>query len=89
MSDTTERTLYACFNGSVQGVALFDYHDVMVCANATFRSMFAVPVVDSLMWEGLMRNCHAERKGLIIADEDWGLGLSRPTKTPRCLSANV
>lgn len=77
MSDTTEHTLYACFDESVQGVSLFNSQDVMIYANATFRSMFAVPVFDSLTWEGLMRNCHAQRKGLIIADDDIDAWVSR------------
>lgn len=83
MSNTTEQTLYTCFDESVQGVALFNSQDVMDYANATFRSMFAVPVVDSLTWEGLMRNCHTQRTGLIIADDDIDAWISRVQRKRR------
>ncbi|MFC5462603.1 GGDEF domain-containing protein [Massilia niabensis] len=89
MSDTTEHTLLACFDESVQGVALFDSQDVMLYANSAFRSMLAVPVVDSLTWEGLMRNCHAKRKGLIIADDDIGAWLSRVQRKRRAASVRT
>lgn len=77
MSDTTEHTLLACFNESVQGVALFNFLDVLLYANPTFRSMFTVPAVDSLIWDGLMRNCHAQKTGLIIGDNDIEAWISR------------
>jgi diguanylate cyclase (GGDEF)-like protein len=89
MSDTTQQTLLAFFDESVQGVVLFNSQDVMVYANSTFRSMFAVPVVDSLTWEGLMRNCHAQRKGLIIADDDIDAWLSLVQRKRRSASVRT
>jgi diguanylate cyclase (GGDEF)-like protein len=77
MTNTTENTLLACFNESILGVAVFNRDDLMIYANATLRSMFAVPVVESLTWEQLMRNCHARKKGLIIVDENIGAWVSR------------
>jgi diguanylate cyclase (GGDEF)-like protein len=83
MPDTTEHTLLACFDVSVQSVALFNRQDVLVYANPAFRSMLAIPVIDLLTWEGLMRHCHAQKKGLIIADDDIDTWVSRVQQVRR------
>lgn len=69
--------LLACLEETGTGIGLFDPQDQLRHANAYFRQAYALAPQDSPSWENMMRRCHRERRGLLIADPDIDAWLAR------------
>lgn len=69
-SDSISDILSACITDSSQGFALFDAQDCLRFANASLMQMYDLIEGQTLTWESMMRNCHQQKKGLMIATDD-------------------
>lgn len=70
VSVSSNETLSAAIADSSQGFALFDAQDRLSFANASFLKMYDISEGQTLTWESMMRNCHQQKKGLMIATDD-------------------
>jgi len=59
------------------GIALFDADDRLRLANPWFERAFAIEPGTRPTWEGMMRHCHATRRGLVIESPDIDAWLER------------
>jgi diguanylate cyclase (GGDEF)-like protein len=62
--------LLACLADSQLSIALYDEHDQLRFANTSFRTSFAIHCDSYPTWAEIVRNCHSQRKGLVIATDD-------------------
>ncbi len=76
-NDDLRLRLLACLEETGTGIGLFDPEDRLRYANAYFRQAYALDAQGDPSWETIMRRCHAERRGLLIADPDIDAWLAR------------
>ena len=75
--------LWASLQGSTTGIGLFDPAERLRLANANFLASFAVTLDPAPTWEQMLRDCHRERKGLLIETDDIDAWIAKVRQTHR------
>ncbi len=75
--------LWASLQGSATGIGLFDPAERLHLANHSFLASFATTLDPAPTWEQMLRDCHRERKGLLIETDDIDAWIAKVRQTHR------
>jgi len=83
MEPAIDHLLVDSLMAGAMGVGLFDPQERLRRANAAFLDALATRLDGAPTWEALMRDCHQQRRGLLIETEDIDAWLTRARRQHR------